>query len=215
MPSCTLPTNEGLYGFGIRLSFYINWAAIILADYVFNPSRSVRERAATFLLEVAVFVALAKHSQDRTITAVEAYICSFLVTATLTLHIPSVLWRAACCWRRECDLALYSRWRNWATASRDFLTGLRAVYVVALCGWGFWFWTGGLRSLARNERCSRVGFGFGKVRLDSPGLAGFHIAIYAALLAGAGWNAAAGMYNRCGERERRKKRREWRMRMRR
>lgn len=65
MPSCAIPTNDGMYGFGIRLSFYIQWATIIAADYVFTPSRSVRERAAAFLMEAAVLIALAKHFAGR------------------------------------------------------------------------------------------------------------------------------------------------------
>lgn len=220
MSLCTIPTNEGLYGFGIRLSFYIQWVTIIAADYVFTPSRSVRERAVTFLMEVAVFIALTKHSGDASITAAEAYICSLLISTTLTFHIPDMAWRLLCGCKRECDLSLGSKWRNWATTTRDFLTGMRAVYIVALCGYEFWFWSTGLKTLQSSARdyahCpSWVGFVFSEVRLDSRGFAGFHITLYALLLAGAVYTAAASMYNRYGERERRKARRKWRRRMRR
>lgn len=218
MPSCTIPANEAMYGFGIRLSFYVQWAAIIAADYVFTPSRSVRERAVTFLMEVAVLIALAKHSREGSITAAEAYICSLLVSTTLLFHVPSVFWRMLCCCKTECDLLLGSRWRSWATPARDFLTGMRACYIVGLCGYEFWFWSAGVETLteARDDtRCQRLGFLFGQVRLASGAFAGFQIVMYALLLAGAVYTAATGMHERCGERERQRARRKWRRRMRR
>lgn len=216
MPPCTLPSNQGIYGFGIRLSFYIQWATIIAADYVFTPTHSVRERAVTFLMECAVFFALAKHSMDNDFTGVEAYICSLLISCTLVFHIPSMLWRVVCCCQEECDLSLGSRWRSWATCEGNFLTAMRFLYTLGLCCYQFWFWTTGLHTMgARDGRCPRVGFAFNPVSLDIQGLAAFHIVLYAALLVGALWTAAASVYLRRGERKRRKARRKWRRAMRR
>lgn len=205
-----------MYGFGIRLSFYMQWVNIIAADYVFTPTCSARERAVAFLLECAVFFALAKHSMDNDITAVEAYICSLLISCTLAFHIPSMLWRVLSCCQEECDLSLGSRWRSWATCGRDFLTAMRFLYTLGLCSYQFWFWAAGLLIMsARDGRCPRVGFAFGPVSLDSQGLAVFHIVLYAALLVGALWTVAASIYLKGGERKRRKARRKWRRAMRR
>lgn len=82
MPTCSISANQGIYDFGVRLSFYMQWVTIIAADYVFTPTRSVRERAVMFLMECAGFVALAKQSIDKDITAIEVYICSLLISCT-------------------------------------------------------------------------------------------------------------------------------------
>ncbi|OIW28994.1 hypothetical protein CONLIGDRAFT_715425 [Coniochaeta ligniaria NRRL 30616] len=59
MSNCTIAANQGMYGFGIRLSFYIQWVTIIAADYVFTPTRDFHIVLAVALLVGALWTAAA------------------------------------------------------------------------------------------------------------------------------------------------------------
>jgi hypothetical protein len=208
--TCAIAANAGMYGLGIRMSFYILWGTIVLADCVFTPSRSVVERGAASLLEWSVFIALVKLSSDNSIGAAEAYICSLLVTCTLVFHVPGTAWRFLCGFRNEFDLSLGSTWRSWSSPARNVLTAVRFVFLLVVCAYEFWFWSGGIEALDRGrDQCRSYGYLFGRLPLDgSSVLRSVSVTFYALLLVGA--LATAGAVLASSERERSETRQAWR-----
>lgn len=206
---CTHPNSSPLYGLGIRLSLYILWPLIITADLLLTrPSipyhlvpkarRTTNQlKSFTFIIELAIFIALILQTvTSQTVNAlnidvVDLYILFLLSSGRLFLHIPIYGVKLLGCCLGNWDMGrLRGEWydvsgQRYRIGENPIWMGLRFGYLVGVCGWGAWFWTGGLDGVGRDGGCVRYGFLFGRVELAYEGMVVWHVIVVVCLLVGA------------------------------
>lgn len=194
---CTITGHPSLYGLGIRLALYILWFLIILSDLIFSsssihPSDHWRGHQVThsikfltFIIEIAVFLALILRSNDLRVDVCEKYILwLLLVSGRWLFHVPVYLLRALtwlmCCGRRrrgKWDLTrLRGEWYDdeesrYPIKENGVWMSWRYAFLLAVCGYGFWFWIQEVSSQTiETGGCERYAFGFVPARLAGDGM---------------------------------------------
>ena len=187
--SCRMAGNSDMYGPGIRISFYLQWTAYILATLI-APSEVPSLRLAISLSMFVTFVALVLQVTKGSLQAVEIHIVLLFLFGSNLIVAPALLWSFITRFDFRWDPFRVTRTKP---AGRLFVH-LYSILLEACCLFQLWFWTSGVlqaryrprrRQCARrtsagiyNDVCSdsRYGFLFGKVRLNSTWLRGYNIA---------------------------------------
>lgn len=87
--SCQIIGDADVYGKGIRLSYYLQWASVVLGLWI-APEMANRTRAATNILTLSVFVnTLRGADKENSLMVVEWYIVQYLVFWLLFFNLPT------------------------------------------------------------------------------------------------------------------------------
>jgi hypothetical protein len=189
MALCQYPARPEMYGLGIRISFYIQWAGLALLDY-FSTEDLQPIRLLAILLSAAATLGLVIQLAQDALRPAEIYIVHLLAIGTYLFLVPIYIWRTLTfCnpywnprrWSRERPAPIYKL--------SNFLL------VAALAGIGIWFYTSYLPGLPDGS-CSQYGFFFGRVSLRNTIYIAFNAILYimiaivciGILLKNVGWN---------------------------
>jgi hypothetical protein len=173
MGPCNFNGNSDMYGLGIRLGFYLQWFAGVLANLLVEGKD--RERRAAMKDEVkgvrftlALFVAatfLALLIQTivdvRNLQVVDVYVTLLLTFGAYLSLIPIYLWRIVTCFKAEWDPTRFPR-----VASGAVYTNLTLCLLLAVTSFQLWFWFARVPQLT-GLPCQEYGFLFTKVQLNS------------------------------------------------
>lgn len=171
MALCQYPARPEMYGLGIRISFYIQWAGLALLDY-FSTEDLAPIRLLAILLSAAATLGLVIQLAQDALRPAEIYIVHLLAIGTYLFLVPIYIWRTlTLCnpywnprrWSRERPAPIYKL--------SNFLL------VAALAGIGIWFYTSYLPSLPDGS-CSQYGFFFGRVSLRNTVYIAFNAILY-------------------------------------
>lgn len=159
MDSCTLAGNADMYGLGIRLGFYLQWFASILANLVQVESEVLGNRLALAGFMWSTFVALIVQTLRKALTPVDIYIVLLMCFGYNYFLIPTFLWRILTCFNGKLDP---TRWAPTMYSSMFLL--LSALLLLATSVYQIWFWVLGVRMLPAG--CQPSGFLFVRAPLD-------------------------------------------------
>jgi hypothetical protein len=208
---CTIAGSPNLYGLGIRVSFYLLWLFIPLAERWHKHNAAV-PRAVELILALAVFIGLGLAISDGYLFAVEVYIALLLISTGIYLLVPRHI-RHLVGWIRP----------DWGLGTRRSSCGIvgviRFLFVLIIVSLQLWFWASGVESTSidRNLRnpsgccpCEppqQVGFLLGPIDMHSGGFRVTSGLSMVGLLVGALIIAAmkAGVIRRRSRRRRRAK----------
>ena len=189
MALCQYPARPDMYGLGIRIAFYIQWAGFALLDYLSTQDLQPI-RLLAILLSAAASLGLIIQLAKDDLRPAEIYIVLLLAVGTYLFLVPIYIWRTlTLCnpywnptrWSRERPAPVYKL--------ADFLL------IATLAGIGIWFFITYLPGLPDGS-CSQYGFFFGRVSLRNTVYIAFNAILYiliAAVCVGllfmaVGWN---------------------------
>src|SRR4051794_12202224 len=95
--------NEDMYGLGIRLGFYLQWFASILANFFMIKREIASTRFAIHSYLTAVLIALSIQIARGTASDLDQYIVLLLCFGAYYSHVAIFLWRMLICFRKEWD----------------------------------------------------------------------------------------------------------------
>ncbi|KAF2009547.1 hypothetical protein BU24DRAFT_467911 [Aaosphaeria arxii CBS 175.79] len=176
---CTLDGNADLYGRGVRVGYYLQWYAGILATWI-CPSEVPKIRIANTFFTSAVFIALlVQISRSTTFEVIDIYITMLFTFGWAVTGLVVLLWRIATGFDVRWDPSLYHR--NKLTTGHLFQSYyplfLNVVFVFQI-----WFWTTKLGATDLQD-CPRNGFLFVKIALNNRWFRALNASIYVLLLA--------------------------------
>ncbi|KAF2270514.1 hypothetical protein CC78DRAFT_134488 [Lojkania enalia] len=176
--NCTLDGNADLYGRGVRVGYYLQWYAGILATLI-CPSEVPKIRIANTFFTSAVFIALVVQiGRFTTFEVVDIYITMLFTFGWTVTGLVVLLWRIATGFDVRWDPSLYHK--NKLTIGPLFQACyplfLNAVFVFQI-----WFWTAKVGATDLKD-CPRIGFLFVKVALNSRLFRALNVSIYVLLL---------------------------------
>ena len=91
--SCLIIGDQDVYGIGIRLSYYLQWVAVLFGMWI-APANNNQIRTATNILTISVFInSLRGASVEHSLMVVEWYIVEYLAFVLLAFNLPTS-WRA-------------------------------------------------------------------------------------------------------------------------
>ncbi|KAK3987506.1 hypothetical protein QBC44DRAFT_383159 [Cladorrhinum sp. PSN332] len=177
--SCLVHGNADMYGIGIRLGFYLQWLASILANFFMIESEIRSSRFSLLSYTGAVIIALAVQNARKTATDLDTYIVIFLCFGASYAQIPIFLWRILTCFNADMDP---TRWTT--AASSTFLSMFSTLVLVAIAGMQYVFWIS-LPSESDKEAtagCKEYGFLFVPVSLYGTALKAVNLTLSTLLL---------------------------------
>ncbi|KAK4221975.1 hypothetical protein QBC38DRAFT_428218 [Podospora fimiseda] len=176
--SCVVHGNSDMYGIGIRLGFYLQWLASILANFLMIESEIKSARFSLSSYTGAVIIALAVQTARNTATDLDTYIVLLLCFGASYAQIPIFLWRILTCFNADMDP---TRWT--AAASSTFLSMFSTLVLVAVAVLQYIFW-GGLPSETEEGThvCKEYGFLFVSLSLYSTALKATNLTLSSLLL---------------------------------
>lgn len=189
MALCQYPARPEMYGLGIRIAFYVQWAGLALLDYLSTEDLQPI-RLLAILLSSAATLGLVIQLAKEDLEPAEIYIVHLLAVGTYLFLVPIYIWRA---------LTLCNSYWNPRRWSRErpapVYKLLNFLLVAALAGIGIWFYTSYLPGLPDGS-CSQYGFFFGRVSLRNTVYVAFNSILYiliaivcvGILLMSAGWD---------------------------
>jgi len=153
---CGAPTpgNEDMYGLGIRLGFYLQWFASMLANFLMIKREIASTRFAICSYLSAVLIALVIQIARGTATDLDQYIVLLLCFGAYYSNVAIFLWRILTCFRKEWDP---TRWT--VLASTLSLRIFSQVILTAIATLQFVFWSK-LPKGGTDDNCRRYGFLF-------------------------------------------------------
>ncbi|GAP84267.1 hypothetical protein SAMD00023353_0700700 [Rosellinia necatrix] len=187
MSLCRLDGNADMYGLGIRLGFYLQWLARIVADLLLvcstcdcNQKAMLTEveggRTALQCFVVASFIAIISQVDTGSATVVDLYISLLICFGDYFFFIPTYIWRLASGFNPLLDP---TRWLVAApSASYSFLDQL---LVVASAAFQIWFWAWKVPKDVPPD-CETFGFLFSKLSMKSLGFRTANIVIQALIM---------------------------------
>ncbi|KAI3391957.1 hypothetical protein diail_6395 [Diaporthe ilicicola] len=185
--------NAGIYGLGIRVTFYLQWFGMIITSWVLE-SDALNLKFINALTTAATSVGLVLNLGE--LRSVEIYIVLLLTSGALYFAVPVYLWRLMTCCRPWWDPERWTRIKmGWL-----FRVFTSSIYG-ALLGLHVWFWCTGVHDRRKMDAtsdtgtgtgtdCEQFGFFFAQVSLDSPGMVTANIILhFTILLVGTGVSA--------------------------
>ncbi|KAK4460479.1 hypothetical protein QBC42DRAFT_288478 [Cladorrhinum samala] len=161
--SCTVSGSSDMYGIGIRLGFYLQWLASILASYLMDDSEIRSTRFALSSYTAAVVAALAVQTNRSRVTDLDRYVTILLAFgAQISIHT----WRILTSFDADWDPI---RWDDAAARSAATLDMFSNLVLAAIGVLQYAFW-GSLPSDATERSasvCQKYGFLFVPVSLYS------------------------------------------------
>jgi hypothetical protein len=175
MEICEFKGNPDLYGIGIRIGFYLQWFAGILANFLYVPDELSGIRFGLICFTAATFLALMIRTTSSTI--VDIYITLLLCFGYYYFLIPLYIWRILTCFNTDYDP---TRWAIIPTSRRfDIVYHL---LLLAVSGYQLWFWTARVPKLPFYN-CYSYGFIFSKLALEDSVLSSINIALVCIMIA--------------------------------
>lgn len=188
MALCQYAARPEMYGLGIRISFYLQWAGLALLDYL-STEDLYPIRLLAILLSAAATLGLIIQLAKDLLRPAEIYIVFLLAIGTYLFLVPIYIWRGL----TLCNP--YWNPRRWSRERPAPIYKLsNYLLVVVLTGIGIWFWITYLPGLPDGS-CSQYGFFFGRVSLRNTVYIAFNAMLYVViavvcvgiLLMNAGW----------------------------
>ncbi|THV46889.1 hypothetical protein BGAL_0352g00100 [Botrytis galanthina] len=183
---CIIDGNSDIYGLGIRIGFYLQWYASILASAPRGSSGKVASDEvqglmfSIVLFTVATFLALI--IQTSTLQLAEVYIILLLVVGYHYYFIPKMF------------MALLSFIKQLLSKGKKDETGqkkdrgwefnlLAGLFFCAISCFQLWFWGGHFQDRnGKSDTCPSFGFGFIRIDLESVAFRAFNITYWVLLL---------------------------------
>lgn len=177
--SCAIEGNADMYGLGIRLGFYLQWLASVLANLLMTKAEIHTTRFAMNTYTSAVFVALVVQITRGTATALDTYIVLLLCFGSHYSMVPIFLWRAMTGFDARWDPTRWTIVRS-SLPLRVFST----VVITAVAVLQILFWT---QAVATKENgmgrgCLQYGFVFRPVPLRDREIMAINVAFSGATL---------------------------------
>lgn len=162
-PDCRFNGNPDMYGIGIRIGFYLQWNAVILAAWL-APTEVDSLRWSNAIFGAATFLALFIQTIQDALHTVEIYTILLLTFGSSLWLVPLFIWRLLTC----CDPLLDpSRFPITKSPSPVYAI-LNALLVIAVLAFQLWFWIVKAEKSTK-DGCDEFGFFFAKFRLNSVG----------------------------------------------
>lgn len=152
-----------MYGIGIRVGFYLQWIAVILAAWL-APTEIDGLRWSNSIFGAATFLALFIQTMQKSLHNVEIYTILLLTFGSSLWLVPLFIWRLLTC----CDPLLDPSRFPVATPPSPVYAILNALLLIAALGFQLWFWIAKVTRTTGNG-CEEYGFFFSKFRLNSMG----------------------------------------------
>ncbi|KAH7014239.1 uncharacterized protein B0I36DRAFT_389197 [Microdochium trichocladiopsis] len=190
MSSCSVDGNADMYGLGIRLGFYLNWNAGILANLVAVQEIETIRYAFTCFIGATFLALVVQTVQGDNLTALDTYIVLLLCFGYYCSLVPTWLWRLATCFNPKLDPTRWPRLKP----SQTFMYAHVAL-VAAVAAFQLWFW---FAEVPKAAACSYRGFLFVKFRLTDVVFKYVNIAFQALILAICVTSVAAQLLGREG-----------------
>ncbi|TGO57965.1 hypothetical protein BCON_0060g00390 [Botryotinia convoluta] len=184
--TCIIDGNSDIYGLGIRIGFYLQWYASLLASAPRGSSGKVASDEvqglmfSIILFSVATFLALI--IQTSTLQLAEVYIILLLVVGYHYYFIPKMFMVLLSSIKQlfskgEKDETEQKKHRGWEFI---FLVGL---FFCAISCFQLWFWGGHFQDRnGKSNTCPNFGFGFIRVDLENIAFRAFNITYWVLLL---------------------------------
>ena len=154
---CTVVGNSDLYGLGIRIGIYLQWASGLLAN-TFHADSVGDMLATNTIFLMALFIALAIITANETVIATEVMILLqfcfgflFTVSSTWGLRVSARQLNSVKEYKKRVDFPLFG-------------SAIRLCLASAICAYNVWFWFIGVGKLS-DSVCHPVGFLFAPVDL--------------------------------------------------
>lgn len=159
MDSCTIEGVANFYGLGIRLGFYAQWSALLLANFLGVAEEVPGIRVSFTVFVAATFLALVMEASHSALSHVDIYITLLVCFGYSFSMIP------ACSWTLLTEFN-----PNWDLMRRPHLRPSKmynifhCVLISAVVFFHLWFWTTGITQ-ADDLKCDTYGFLFTWVNL--------------------------------------------------
>ncbi|KAI1496884.1 hypothetical protein F5X99DRAFT_47445 [Biscogniauxia marginata] len=173
MATCSVEGNADMYGVGIRLGFYLNWFAGILAN-VIAAEEIETSRYAFSCFIAATFIALVVQTAQGTLTTLDMYIVLLLCFGYFFFLIPTFLWRLFTCFDVTLDPTRWPRARAGA-----FYHVVHGLLLLAVAAFQLWFW---IVEASTTSECSYYGFLFARLEISATALRDTNIAFQALIV---------------------------------
>lgn len=176
--SCTIHGNSDMYGIGIRLGFYLQWLASILANFLMVESEIKSTRFALSSYTGAVIIALAVQTARSDVTDLDRYVTILLGFGASYAQIPIFMWRILTCFDADWDPT------RWTAAARSTILNMFSTLVLVAIGVLQYLFWGSLPSEAERlaSDCRTYGFLFVRVLLYSTHLKAINLAFSSLVL---------------------------------
>ncbi|KAF5877172.1 uncharacterized protein Bfra_001535 [Botrytis fragariae] len=183
---CIIDGNSDIYGLGIRIGYYLQWYASLLASAPRGSSGKVALgevqslSLSIFLFSLATFLALI--TQTSTLKLAEVYIILLFIVGYHYYFIPKMFMALLSFIKQlfnkgEKDETGQKKHRSWEF---NFLVGL---FFCAISCFQLWFWGGHFQDRkGKSNTCPNFGFGFIRVDLENIAFRAFNITYWILLL---------------------------------
>jgi hypothetical protein len=173
MNSCNFNGNSDMYGLGIRLGFYLQWFAGILANLLVEATdhkmrvamrdevKSLRFTLALFVTATFLALVIQTIMDVGILQVVDVYITLLLTFGAYHLWIPVSLWRIVTCYNLEWHSTRFPQ-----VASGSVYANLELCLILAVTVFQLWFWFTRVPQLTEIP-CHEYSFLFARVQLDS------------------------------------------------
>lgn len=175
MVVCQFDGNSDMYGLGIRIGFYLQWFALIFANWM-APKEVPGLRFTYAVFVTATFLALMIQTPRKNLQIVEIYIVLLLTFGFYLFLVPLYLWRLVTGFNTELDPT-----RHPIVSPSTASNILNHVLVSTVVLYEVWFWFARIPQLG-DQNCQQYGFLFAKIRLDNKGFQVINILLYFSLL---------------------------------
>ena len=165
-----------MYGLGIRLGYYLQWFAVIIAAWI-APSEVGSLRLGNLFFVAATFLALIVQIALQNIETVEIYVVLLLTFGSSFHLVPILLWRFCTGFRPKWDPSRAPK----AKPVSPLFNFLFSALLVAVTSFQIWFWVAKVPRLAPTD-CPSYGFLFARMPLDSAALRWLNVVLSVLLL---------------------------------
>jgi hypothetical protein len=135
LDSCALSGNEDMYGLGVRLGFYLQWIAAILANALRVKDELQSLRFANLTYSMAVLIALTIEKARNNASPLDQYVVLCLCFGAYYSHVVTFFWRLITGFNENWDP---SRWT--AVAPKPHIRIYAQLLMVATMILQFIFW---------------------------------------------------------------------------
>lgn len=173
MAVCKFEGKPDMYGLGIRLGFYLSWAAAIFAAWLVpDKVEELRYTIDTLVAAVFLSVIILTARDVNSLEQAEGYIMLLLMFGAYLSLIPTYLLRLLTGCDRYWDAARFPR-----TDLRALAGNQSFVLLIGVLVYQYWFWFARVPGLNKRD-CREYGFFFGPFRLNSPAFVAINAILY-------------------------------------
>jgi hypothetical protein len=163
MVTCQFAGNADMYGLGIRIGFYLQWYAAIIASWLARSEvPGLRINLAFFIS--ATLLALIIQTAQNNLQIVEIYIILLLTFGSYLSLVPVFAWRLVTGCNPYMDPSRFPLVDPGGTTS-----DLHVLLLLSVVSFQLWYWFARVPQLA-SESCQEWGFLFTKIALNNVAL---------------------------------------------